>query len=58
MFRLFQYRRQSRYDSIPYIELILPGWFLVVGGRSKEIIVAGGGEKVAPIPIEEAIKVG
>jgi hypothetical protein len=25
---------------------------------SKEIIVTGGGEIVAPIPIEEAIKVG
>ena len=31
--------------------------FLVVGGRSKELIVTGGGENVAPIPIEEAIKV-
>lgn len=30
--------------------------FLVVGGRSKELIVTGGGENVAPIPIEEAIK--
>jgi len=30
--------------------------FLVVGGRSKEIIVTGGGENVAPIPIEDAIK--
>ena len=31
--------------------------FLIVGGRSKEIIVTGGGENVAPIPIEDAIKV-
>jgi len=30
--------------------------FLIVGGRSKEIIVTGGGENVAPIPIEDAIK--
>merc|ERR1719383_1456731 len=30
--------------------------FLKVGGRSKEIIVTGGGENVAPIPIEDAIK--
>lgn len=30
--------------------------FLRVGGRSKEIIVTGGGENVAPIPIEDAIK--
>lgn len=31
--------------------------FLRVGGRSKEIIVTAGGENVAPIPIEENIKV-
>jgi len=30
--------------------------FLRVGGRSKEIIVTAGGENVAPIPIEDAIK--
>eukprot|EP00088_Acartia_fossae_P049686 TRINITY_DN5492_c0_g1_i1.p1 TRINITY_DN5492_c0_g1~~TRINITY_DN5492_c0_g1_i1.p1 ORF type:complete len:720 (-),score=161.38 TRINITY_DN5492_c0_g1_i1:926-3085(-) len=30
--------------------------FLKVGGRSKEIIVTAGGENVAPIPIEDAIK--
>jgi long-subunit acyl-CoA synthetase (AMP-forming) len=27
------------------------------GGRSKKIIVTGGGENVFPIPIEEVIKV-
>ena len=31
--------------------------FYRVGGRSKEIIVTAGGENVAPIPIEDAIKV-
>jgi len=32
------------------------GEFLIVGGRSKEIIVTAGGENVAPVPIEDAIK--
>ena len=31
--------------------------FLYIGGRQKEIIVTGGGENVAPVPIEEMIKV-
>jgi len=31
--------------------------FLFIGGRQKEIIVTGGGENVAPVPIEENIKV-
>jgi len=31
--------------------------FLFVGGRSKEIIVTGGGENVAPVPIEDMLKV-
>lgn len=31
--------------------------FLFIGGRQKEIIVTGGGENVAPVPIEDAIKV-
>jgi len=30
--------------------------FLYVGGRSKEIIVTAGGENIAPVPIEDAIK--
>jgi len=30
--------------------------FLFVGGRSKEIIVTGGGENIAPVPIEDMIK--
>jgi len=30
--------------------------FLFIGGRQKEIIVTGGGENVAPVPIEDAIK--
>jgi len=32
------------------------GDFLIVGGRQKEIIVTAGGENVAPVPIEDAIK--
>ena len=31
--------------------------FLFIGGRQKEIIVTGGGENVAPVPIEDTIKV-
>jgi long-chain-fatty-acid--CoA ligase ACSBG len=31
--------------------------FLFIGGRQKEIIVTGGGENVAPVPIEDVIKV-
>ena len=31
--------------------------FLFLGGRQKEIIVTGGGENIAPIPIEDMIKV-
>merc|ERR1719318_1791205 len=31
--------------------------FLFIGGRQKEIIVTGGGENVAPVPIEDMIKV-
>ena len=31
--------------------------FLYIGGRQKEIIVTGGGENVAPVPIEDALKV-
>ena len=31
--------------------------FLYIGGRQKEIIVTGGGENVAPVPIEDMIKV-
>ena len=30
--------------------------FLFVSGRQKEIIVTGGGENIAPVPIEDAIK--
>merc|ERR1719244_2556983 len=30
--------------------------FLTIGGRQKEIIVTGGGENVAPVPIEDNIK--
>jgi len=30
--------------------------FLYIGGRQKEIIVTGGGENVAPVPIEDMIK--
>lgn len=58
------------WDEAKTAELIDPeGWvhsgdlgyfddegFLVVSGRSKEIIVTGGGENVAPVPIEDAIK--
>ena len=31
--------------------------FLYVTGRAKEIIITAGGENIAPIPIEDAIKV-
>jgi len=31
--------------------------FLYIGGRQKEIIVTGGGENVAPVPIEDMLKV-
>ena len=31
--------------------------FLFIGGRQTEIIVTGGGENIAPIPIEDMIKV-
>jgi len=31
--------------------------FLFIGGRQKEIIVTGGGENVAPVPIEDMLKV-
>lgn len=30
---------------------------MFIGGRQKEIIVTGGGENVAPVPIEDMIKV-
>merc|ERR1712142_1247086 len=30
--------------------------FLYIGGRQKEIIVTGGGENVAPVPLEDMIK--
>ena len=30
--------------------------FLFIKGRPKEILVTGGGENVAPVPIEDAIK--
>merc|ERR1719282_1350257 len=30
--------------------------FLFVSGRQKEIIVTAGGENIAPVPIEDAIK--
>lgn len=59
------------WDEAKTAELIDPeGWvhsgdlgrfdedgFLYIGGRQKEIIVTGGGENVAPVPIEEMIKV-
>jgi len=58
------------WDEAKTAELIDPeGWvhsgdlgffdeqnFLVISGRSKELIVTGGGENVAPVPIEDAIK--
>ena len=50
------------YKNVPvlistYILYPLVHTFYRVGGRSKEIIVTAGGENVAPIPIEDAIKV-
>lgn len=30
--------------------------FLFISGRSKEILVTGGGENVAPVPIEDSLK--
>ena len=30
--------------------------FLYISGRTKELIVTGGGENVAPVPIEDTIK--
>merc|ERR1719244_1783956 len=59
------------WDEAKTAELIDPqGWvhsgdlgrfdedgFLYIGGRQKEIIVTGGGENVAPVPIEDMIKV-
>jgi len=58
------------WDEAKTAELIDPqGWvhsgdlgkfdedgFLYIGGRQKEIIVTGGGENVAPVPIEDNIK--
>merc|ERR1719402_536107 len=59
------------WDEAKTAELIDPeGWvhsgdlgrfdedgFLFIGGRQKEIIVTGGGENVAPVPIEDMMKV-
>ena len=40
-----------------YLQCISQDGFLFVSGRQKEIIVTAGGENIAPVPIEDAIKV-